>query len=146
MTLLPPMVLIVEDTPDIATMLHLAVARYGATSTVVGTGMAALHCLSAAAYAVLLTDYQLPDMTGAQLIAQVQQQPDLPCIILISGHSESSLAPLLSGLPITTYLSKPFPLRALFTALETCSAFAHLQPVHRGGITPDPLLPAGETA
>lgn len=121
-----PTVLIVEDTRDIGTMLVCALTHYGARSTIVSTGTAALQALATTAYTVLLTDYDLPDITGVQLIAHSQATTDPPCSILMSGHSQSSLAPQLTSLSIVAFLPKPFTLHTLFATLDTCDPFVRL--------------------
>jgi CheY-like chemotaxis protein len=117
----PLSVLIVEDDRSIARMLHLAVAHYGATPTVVHTAAAALQLLASTAYAVVLTDYGLPDMTGVMLIHQIRQSiTPLPALILISGHPQGMVTPQIHTLALTAYLAKPFTIPALYQVLDTC--------------------------
>ncbi len=121
MLAVPLSVLIVDDDHNIAMMLHYALCHYGAQPTVVHTGGAAMHCLARTPYAVLLADYHLPDMTGVTLIEQVRQriQPP-PCFILMSGESQDTLTAYLRTMDISTYLSKPFSIPALYQSLDRC--------------------------
>ena len=85
----------------------------------VATGQAALAALATTSYAVLLTDYDLPDMTGAMLLRQVLLlvQPP-PTLILMSGHAAASLHAALADLPVAAILTKPFDLLTLYSLLD----------------------------
>jgi PAS domain S-box-containing protein len=68
---------------------------------------------------LLLTDFSMPGMTGAELAEALRQlQPDLP-IVVATGYAEA-LSP--SG-PGITRLSKPFDQSALASAIEAAVAW-----------------------
>jgi PAS domain S-box-containing protein len=63
---------------------------------------------------LLLTDFSMPGMTGAELAEALRRlQPDLP-VVVATGYAE---APTVSG-PGITRLSKPFDRSALASAIE----------------------------
>lgn len=50
---------------------------------------AALNCFSAEPFDLVITDYRMPHMSGAKLIAQLREaRPEIP-VILISGFAET---------------------------------------------------------
>ncbi len=137
----PLSVLIVDDDHNIARMLHYALCHYGAQPTVVHTGGDALHHLARTASAVLLTDYHLPDMTGGTLIAQVRQQiQPPPCVILMSGESQDTLAVCRDMMGLSTYLAKPFSIPALYQALNQCRLEAARNDEDSRSMTPVPPI------
>ncbi|HYF63899.1 MAG TPA: response regulator [Herpetosiphonaceae bacterium] len=105
-------ILVVEDDPDIRAMLQLVLERAGYKATLVATGQAALHALEHGVYALLLTDLQLPDMSGADMLALARQRP-CPPAILMSGQSWESLEQDGWSLPIAGFLAKPFAITTL---------------------------------
>jgi two-component system, OmpR family, response regulator len=109
-------ILVVEDDPDIRAMLQLVLDRAGYDATLVASGQAALHALANDIYALLLTDLQLPDMSGADMLALAQQGP-CPPAILMSGQSWESLEQAGWSLPIAGFLAKPFAITTLHELL-----------------------------
>jgi DNA-binding NtrC family response regulator len=113
----PLLVLVVEDSRDVATMIQFALLRVGALPTVVSTGAEARLRLDASRYDILLTDFSLPDMTAATLVAAVGHLPQPPAIIVMSGHHTATMQAALADQPRITYLEKPFRLEGLYAAL-----------------------------
>jgi DNA-binding response OmpR family regulator len=111
------MILVVEDDPDIRAMLRMALERAGYAPTLVGTGQAALHALATGVYAALLTDLQLPDMSGADLL-RLARQHACPPAVLMSGQSWENLEQAGWDLPIAGFLAKPFALTVLHELLD----------------------------
>jgi CheY-like chemotaxis protein len=68
---------------------------------------------------LLLTDFSMPGMTGAQLAEALRRlQPDLP-VVIATGYAEAfSISD-----PSITRLSKPFDRAALASAIETAAAW-----------------------
>jgi CheY-like chemotaxis protein len=120
MDMRPLLILVVEDSRDVATMVQFALLRVGALPTVVHTGAAAHTRLAASRYDILLTDFSLPDMTGATLIAAVAHLPQSPAIIVMSGHGVEAMQDAWSDRAHITYLEKPFTIEALYAALAAC--------------------------
>jgi DNA-binding NtrC family response regulator len=118
----PTPVLVVEDDPDISTMLETALRRGGYLPTVVAAVPDALHALSTTTFAAVLTDYGVTSQTGRLVIEQAQRLKPTPVIVLMTGHSREILAAQLVDLTITAFLPKPFSLATLYATLEQCRA------------------------
>ena len=88
-----PRVLLVDDEISGAQVLGMILAEQGYVVTVVGDGRQALARLDEAAPDVLVTDFMMPFMNGADLVRAVREQPayaSLP-VLVISGAPEAAL-------------------------------------------------------
>src|SRR5206468_11039004 len=95
-------------------------------SEVVQSGMSALNVLrSDKTIDAVITDYAMPDMTGAELAAQIRCiRPDMP-IILATGYADFPNSHVQS-LP---RLSKPFGSHERALILTTLNQWPLLSPV-----------------
>jgi CheY-like chemotaxis protein len=101
-------VLLVDDEISSAQVLALILAEQGFLVTVAGDGRQALARLDEARPEILVTDFMMPFMNGADLVHAVKARPayqDLP-VLVISGAPESALRPY--RLPYDRFLRKPF--------------------------------------
>lgn len=82
-----PRILLVDDDEALARAVSRGLERAGFVLTVVRSGPAALEALARDAVAVVVTDQQMPEMTGSELISKMLAlDPALaPRIILTSG-------------------------------------------------------------
>ncbi|MHB9023049.1 MAG: response regulator [Armatimonadota bacterium] len=81
-------VLLVEDEPDIRNLLALVLADAGYVVTTAATGAEALTILAETPYALVVTDYHLPDMTGAAVAQAAHQCVPPPKVLLMSGSPD----------------------------------------------------------
>jgi YesN/AraC family two-component response regulator len=57
----------------------------------------------------VIVDYQMPKMTGAQLIRSIKQKyPDLNCVMLSGQANQISVDELISENLLATFISKPW--------------------------------------
>jgi len=111
-------VLVVDDEPLVALLTASMLEDLGHATEVVPSGASALSVLrSDKEIDAVITDYAMPDMTGAELAVQIRGlRPDLP-IILATGYADFPNAHM-QNLP---RLSKPFgshELRLILTTLN----------------------------
>ena len=109
-------VLVVDDEPLVALLTASMLEDLGHASQVVPSGMSALNVLrSDRTIDAVITDYAMPDMTGAELAVQISRlRPELP-VILATGYADfpNSTAQSLPR------LSKPFGSHELASILTT---------------------------
>ena len=114
-------VLLIEDEPDIAELLHFILFQNGAAVTVATTALEGLLVLNEQQPQVLVCNLRLPDMDGRQLIQRVRSLPDatvsqVPAIAVTSYdrecHAESAL---LAG--FNDFLAKPLEPASLVAAI-----------------------------
>ena len=107
-------ILIVDDEPTLLTLLTRFLQRQGHEVTACESADAALREFRARPdeFALAISDLTLPDIKGADLIAQLRSiKPGLPALIT-SGY------PYEPQLPGVGFLQKPFMPQALAQALE----------------------------
>jgi len=109
---------VVDDEPLVALLTASMLEDLGHATEVVPSGASALSVLrSDKEIDAVITDYAMPDMTGAELAVQIRGlRPDLP-IILATGYADFPNAHM-QNLP---RLSKPFgshELRLILTTLN----------------------------
>ena len=114
-------VLIVEDTEDCIEALEVALMRMpGIGIHAVRTAEEALACIIGKGVCALVTDLNLPQMTGFELIAAVRQHPAcsrLP-ILVISGDSDPNTPARVVSLGASAYFPKPFSPAEVRSRLE----------------------------
>jgi len=115
-------VLIVDDEPSVRLSLERALKRRGYEVVAVDSADAAYECLSEESVDAVLLDVRLPHVRGeAFFFALIRRWPGLASrTVLMSGHPyhlEEGWPEALRG---CQFLLKPFPLGALYRAVERC--------------------------
>jgi two-component system response regulator PilR (NtrC family) len=107
------MVLIVDDEPDLCELLSITLGRMGIESRAVHDIAAARAALKEGRFDLCLTDMQLPDGNGLDLVEWLaNNQPDLPvAVITAHGNVESAVRALKLG--AFDFVSKPLDLADL---------------------------------
>lgn len=108
-------ILIVDDERAIRDLTAAYLRQDGHQTAFAASGPEALTLLRAESWDMVISDFQMPAMTGAELAAESKRlRPDLP-ILIMSGRT---LTP-----PAHTdgFLQKPFTAEELKEALATCT-------------------------
>lgn len=108
-------ILLVDDEPQLLAMQGQILERLGYDVTAMNSSQEALEAFrtSPETFDLLITDQTMPNLTGAELSAEVlKRRPDLP-IILCTGFSEALSPEAAADMGIRHYLQKPVPLKAL---------------------------------
>jgi DNA-binding response OmpR family regulator len=103
-------VLIVEDDPDIADLIHHYLVRAGHTAETVVSGGQVLDRVSQRRPDVLILDLMLPGMHGFDICRAIRDSPptaDLP-IIIVTARAEESERVVGLELGADDYVTKPF--------------------------------------
>ena len=100
-------ILVVEDDPDAAGYMRTVLERSGMVPSVVSNPQAALVLLSSQTFDLLLTDIELPGMTGLELTERVKAtRPDLP-IVVMTAHATLDYAVNALRMQADEFLFKP---------------------------------------
>ena len=102
-------ILCVDDEKPILSSLRRLFRRAGYNVLLANSGREALEVLAKESVDLLISDMRMPEMTGAELLAQVAQQWPDTVRILLTGYAdiESSIAAINEG-KIYRYVSKPW--------------------------------------
>lgn len=115
-------ILIVEDQEPVRIMMVTMLSRLGYESQTCDSGLEALYHLREHpdAYDLVITDHNMPKMTGMELADQIAvENPGLP-FILLTGYSKESLEGDMSEHPaIKAVLRKPVDRKELTAHIKT---------------------------
>lgn len=91
------------------------------------TGGSALEALRSRAYALVISDIRLPDISGDRLFEQlVAEHIALPPFLFITGQGDIDTAVRLLKLGAQDYITKPFDLDALLEKIRGFTGMAHV--------------------
>lgn len=110
--------LMVEDDPDITTLLVNYLRNYGIALSAVSTPSAGLDLLDNDPFDLIILDLTLPQMDGLELCKIIRQKTDIP--ILISS-ARSDINDKVIGLEYGAddYLPKPYEPRELIARIKS---------------------------
>ncbi|WP_420456800.1 sigma-54-dependent transcriptional regulator [Rubrivirga sp.] len=109
----PPRVLFVDDELPLRDVVSRLLSRRGVDVTTAGDAVTAVEILRDRPFDLVMTDFQMPDMDGFELLAHVREHyPDLPAI-MITGHASVQHAVQAMAGGAVDYLPKPFAVDAL---------------------------------
>ena len=115
----PLKVLIVEDDNAMAQMCAKLIRRQGHSAVIAGSGHDALRIVKATQDVdAVLSDIQMPQMSGIELLAQLRVFNAALPVILMTGYANVVSSDVAKTLGATTYLAKPFDADALLLSLE----------------------------
>ena len=112
-----PAVLVVDDEPDLCELLSITLERMNLDPTAVDTVSAAQRLLKAGRFDLCLTDMQLPDGDGLELVAvdAANTRRDVP-VAVITAHGNVETAVRALKLGAFDFVSKPLDLGGLAQA------------------------------
>lgn len=114
-------ILVCEDNVALSGVICFNLVRAGFDVTAVPNGRLALDKLQTGSYDLVLSDQQMPLMTGIQLCENLRQLPAherTPFILLTAKCMEIDLPRLRQTLRITAALPKPFSPSELVGCIE----------------------------
>lgn len=137
-----PLVLVVEDEPQIAEILEGYLRSSGYRTERAGDGRAALNLFRAAHPDLILLDVMLPELGGLEVLKTVRQESTVPVIMLTARTEE--LDKLLSlELGADDYVTKPFRPREVVArvkaVLRRTQPPGQGTPLRLGALELDPL-------
>ncbi|TAK63289.1 PAS domain S-box protein [Methylobacter sp.] len=115
-----PRLLVVEDDPNIASLLSIILNRAGYQVDVAANGETALNCLAHNEYVAMTLDLMLPDQSGVSLIRRIRSQAateTLP-IIIVSAYTEDGKLTLNGDFNAIAWIDKPIQEEQLITTLS----------------------------
>jgi len=111
-------ILVVDDDVNMREFCAQALSLYGYSANTAADGALALAELHRSHYDLVLTDLNMPQMTGTELIQQMRAEGNSIPVILTSGNSMSDIPTDDGSLGLATLLAKPFLLDQLATLVK----------------------------
>jgi len=113
-----PLILVLEDEPDIARLICGALTDYGFRNEHLRTGRALLARARQTSPDLVIVDLGLPDMDGMQVVRELQDGS--PCAVLIlTGRNDVTDRVLGLELGADDYIVKPFEPRELVARVRS---------------------------
>lgn len=113
-------ILLVEDNQQVRILAETILQKKGYQVVSAENGIEALKKLDAFKTEpdLLLTDVIMPEMNGKQLFEQLSQRYPRIKVLFMSGYTEDVLSNHTPSGPVTNFIQKPFPVRALLSKVR----------------------------
>jgi DNA-binding NtrC family response regulator len=141
-------ILVADDDPHMQQAIRACLARESYQFTVVSNGLAAIEQLEQDEYDLIITDQQMPQMSGIELMTTLQKRgSDIP-VVMITAYGTINQAVEAMQLGAADFITKPFSATDLERIVERVllpemGASRQRMQKHKGGrpiITNDPLM------
>jgi DNA-binding response OmpR family regulator len=112
--------LVADDSPAIRHLIADALTRQGFAVVTADDGQAALERLRMESFDMVVTDYDMPRMTGFELVHALKRDPklrDTPTLMLTARDTRRDQAQMRAA-GLTSYLVKPFSVDKLIAIVE----------------------------
>ncbi|HVU30519.1 MAG TPA: response regulator transcription factor [Sphingomicrobium sp.] len=113
----PPKVLVVDDEPQIRTLLKATLSRAGYSVVEAGNAREALSAKSIDKPDVVLLDLGLPDRDGLELVAAMRAEPR-SALIIVSARDQTEQKVAALDLGADDYVTKPFDTEELLARVR----------------------------
>ncbi len=120
-------ILLVEDEQDVRETIKLQLEDEGYEVTETESGSQALGIMESLAFDVVLTDVMLPDINGIELVERVNQVPNAPVTIVMTGYGSVEMAVNAIKVGAFDFLSKPFSVDVLSATMASALRVKSLQ-------------------
>jgi DNA-binding response OmpR family regulator len=106
-------ILVVDDEPMVCEMIEAVLTYSGHDVVLAGSGTEALNLLASQAFHLVITDYHMPDMNGAEFVTLIKARLPDQRVMMISGITD--LLEASGELPrgVDSFLCKPLRIAEL---------------------------------
>lgn len=133
-------ILIVEDEPDLQTLLRAILVEAGYKVQIASDGPSAVDIVSASEPDLILLDWILPRMDGLSVCRAIRRWSQVPILVITSRAGQSDLIEALDA-GADDYLTKPFQSEELLARIRALLRRGMREPAAAG--QPDGQLRAG---
>jgi CheY-like chemotaxis protein len=110
-------VLVVEDDPDLRTLMWRIFADGGHEVEIAGDGGDAIEKVHSLRPELVVLDLVLPGLDGWAVLRSIQKLPAPPPVVMLSVHSHSEMYARAAEAGVAAYIEKPF---SVVDLLSTC--------------------------
>lgn len=101
-------ILVVDDDPHMQQAIGTCLARGNYQLSIVSNGLAALEQLEQDSYDLIITDQQMPQMSGIELLATLEKRGSEVPVIMITAYGTITQAVEAMQLGAADFITKPF--------------------------------------
>jgi two-component system chemotaxis response regulator CheY len=116
-----PKALVVDDSKAIRTILARTLSELGYEVRQAANGQEALDVLEAEdAVTLVLTDWNMPEMNGLEVVKQIRKKPELASLVIVMITTETEMDHMAAALEAgaNEYVMKPFTKEILLEKLQ----------------------------
>lgn len=111
-------VLLVDDEPDILTLLGIALRHDGYDVAFAADGKSALEVLSSKGFDLVVTDLRMTPIDGLAVLQRAKELNPKTSVYLMTGDDDLNLASECLGLGADGFLLKPFYFKELLQRMR----------------------------
>ncbi|MCB9027338.1 MAG: diguanylate cyclase [Bdellovibrionaceae bacterium] len=111
-------ILIVEDDKNTMAVIKEALDDYGYLTAVSHTGAEALGAINIFKPHLVLTDHNMPDMTGLEMLKKLRSKENYVTVIFVSARADGEFVSQTLRLGADDFVRKPFMLDELIARIE----------------------------
>jgi len=119
--------LLVDDDVNLTRVLAYQLKQAGYQVTIAHTGQEGLQLFKQHIFPVIISDIQMPDLTGIQLLEKIRQVDAQVVFILITAYGSVDQAVKACALGADDYLTKPFSREQLIFTIEKALKIRQLE-------------------
>jgi two-component system KDP operon response regulator KdpE len=120
-----PIIVLIEDEPQIRRFLRITLAEHGFVLIEAGSGVDGIRCVEAHHPQLVLLDLGLPDINGIEVARRLRTKTNSPIIILSArGEEHQKILALDAG--ADDYVTKPFSIGELLARMRAALRRASL--------------------
>jgi DNA-binding NtrC family response regulator len=111
-------VLLIDDDINLCKVLEHQLKKNGYTVSTANNGEEGVALFSKSDYDIVITDIQMPDISGIDVLRKIRKDNEKVIIIIITAHGSVENAIEACKLGATDYLTKPFGQEQLLFVIE----------------------------
>ena len=113
-------IVIVDDFTGVRSIVRETLEKKGFMVLEASGGDEALKYFDGTRVDLLITDFDMPDMNGADLIRRIREMTNymFTPVVVLSGIRKERVEDQLTDLNIAAYLQKPFEIKHFYTVVE----------------------------
>ncbi|MEZ6046160.1 MAG: response regulator [Planctomycetaceae bacterium] len=125
-----PLILSIDDDPDVCLGLELKLKPYGFDVIGAFNGEQGCELANELNPDLIITDLVLPEAEGAYIVRQLRSNPELSKtpIIVITGQSYVTIRQQILGMGVDAFLTKPISTKVLVREIRQLIPVPHLEP------------------
>jgi two-component system, chemotaxis family, chemotaxis protein CheY len=113
-------IVIVDDFTGIRSIVRETLEKKGYLVMEASNGEEALKFFDGTQVDLLITDFDMPDMNGAELVAKLRSMTRYMYtpVIMLSGVRKERVDEHMKGLNVACFLQKPFEIKHFYSVIE----------------------------
>ncbi|MFQ3579214.1 MAG: response regulator [Bacteroidales bacterium] len=116
-------ILVVDDFPNTRKVIEFTLKKLNSVELIFAEdGRDALRYFDGRPISMLITDYNMPNMDGAELTKEVRKLRDYECIpiLMLTTETSEDKKQKAKELGVTAWMKKPFVAESFFSFVEKC--------------------------